>query len=398
MEYLKNDLGRPELERWSEIREAYITRATRLLMRDWQSPAYLSSIENEAGRREGRVIANISDYTRDKHDLAYSYESRFAKEYLPHLGLIKPEVYVTSSGMAALTTIILALHRVLGVDQTVLVGKHSYFQNQEILTRSFARVVTFDENNTREWQKLIEVERPVAIFVDSLCNESELTAPPVVEIGNYVSSVAREPTYLVIDNSLLAIGFPWNKLLKLKRGKLELLGWESLNKYYQFGLDRVTGGVVWGTGRVGRDLFSARMHAGTIMPDFAVAMLPKPSRKMLKLYLQRIESNRRIMQRLLGNISREAITPYEFSGAQVVIEVPGKHRYGYYLALTKKIVKKAKEYGVQLAAGTSFGMPHSRIYITARQTGYARMFLRLSVGSEEMEEIEKIAKVIKQLV
>ena len=45
-------------------------------------------------------------------------------------------------------------------------------------------------------------------------------------------------------------------------------------------------------------------------------------------------------------------------------------------------------------AGTSFGMPNTRVYLTARQTGFAKMFLRISVGTEETETIERLAQVI----
>ncbi len=394
MNYLKKDLGRSDLSTWQAIRQAYMERATRLLQNDWQSPSYAHSLFSEAGRREGRIVANINDYTRDQYDLSQRYEAKFAREYLPHLGIVKPAAYITSSGMAALTTAIFALHRVYGSEITVLVGKHSYYQNIERIMGSFARVILFDENNNLEWQELINKQFPRAIFVDSLCNETNLSVPPIDQIAEYIKKVTKSKTYLVIDNSMLATGYPWSSMVKLLRGNLEIIGWESLNKYYQFGMDRVTGGVVWGTGKVGQALFAARMHAGTIMPDFAVTMLPKPNKRMLRLYLLQIESNRILMHSLLGGIARVASTPYSFGGAQLVLDVPGRHGYGYYLALTKKIVNRARKLGVQLAAGTSFGMPHSRIYLTARKTGYAQMFLRLSVGMESEDEIRQIARAI----
>ncbi|TXH06598.1 MAG: hypothetical protein E6R05_01390 [Candidatus Moraniibacteriota bacterium] len=105
-----------------------------------------------------------------------------------------------------------------------------------------------------------------------------------------------------------------------------------------------------------------------------------------------------MMKALLGQNAREAVSTYSFGGAQLVIDVPGRHGYGYYLALTKKIVGKARKLEVQMSAGTSFGMPHSRIYLTARKTGYAQMFLRLSVGTEDEGEIKLVAEAIKAAI
>jgi hypothetical protein len=386
-DYLKHDLERDDLKSWQDIRIAYMEKAVSLIKNDWQSPAYRSSIENQAGRRAGKIIGNINDYTRDQHDLSLSYEQKFVKEYLPRVSLLPLEAYVTSSGMAALTTVIVMLQRLYGVDQTVMVGKHSYFQNFEILTTSFTKVILFDETNIEEWRALIDNEQPRAIFIDSLCNEPNLTRPPVEEIVRYLKEKIKAKTYLVIDNTMMATNFDWRKILRYRSQKLDIIGWESLNKYYQFGLDRVTGGILWGSGWLSVQLNQARRHAGTIMPDFSVAMLPTPSSKIMKLYLERIRCNRVTLQQIIGlrGIS---------DGAQVVIKFGNKMSYEGIQKIIKKIIKKAENEGVQIAAGSSFGLPSTRIYLTARQSKYTQMFLRISVGVEEASEFEKIAQVI----
>ncbi|MEI8232412.1 MAG: aminotransferase class I/II-fold pyridoxal phosphate-dependent enzyme [bacterium] len=387
-DYLKKDLGKPNLANWEEIRESYLDRAARLVRRDYQSPSYLASLRPQAGRREGKIIGNINDYTRDQHDLAFEYEKKFVKEYLPRVSLLPIEAYVTSSGMAALATVIMTLRRLHGTDQVVLLGKHSYFQNQEIIMSSFAKVVVFDETDESEWGKLILEEKPRAIFVDSLCNESNMTMPPVAGIAKYLSQHAKEKTYLVIDNSLQATQFDWRSTLKWRNRKLEIVGWESLNKYYQFGLDRTTGGIVWaGNIMLSVKMLQARRHAGTIMSDIAVAMLPTPNKKAMQKYLERIWQNR---ERLLEKVGERGVG----AGAQVVIKFAKKYNYEQIQKIIKRIIVKAKKDNVQIVAGTSFGFPSTRIYLTARQTEYAQMFLRVSVGTEEKEEFEKISRAI----
>jgi len=397
-DYLKKDLNRDELITWQDIRVAYAERAVAQVKNDWQSPAYLSSLDNQAGRREGRVVGNINDYTRDQHDLSLAYEKKFVSEYLPRIGLLPIEAFVTSSGMAALTTAIVMIHRLHSPDNTVLVGKHSYFQNLELLSKSFAKVVMFDEENEREWQDLVVRERPIAVFVDTMCNVASLVVPPILEIADFLRKNVKNKTYLVVDNSMLSIGFPFKKLLSYRSRKLEIVGWESLNKYYQFGLDRVTGGVVWGRSAIALELFHARMHAGTIMSDMQVAMLPTPSYKYLKLYLERVEQNRQLLLDQLGARGYSAKTTYDFSGAQVVVVFKRKMSYAALQRQIARMIKLAKKEGAQLSAGTSFGFPTTRVYLTARQTKFTQMFLRISVGVEEKVEMEKVTSVITRVI
>lgn len=398
-EYLKKDLKRNDLNSWDEIRSAYLERAAELTKNDWQSPSYLHSMASEAGRREGKIIGNINDYTRDQHDLSLVYEKKFSHEYLPKLLLFPIEPYVTNSGMAALTTIITMLHREHGVNNTILVGKHSYFQNLELLTENFSNVVLFDENDKSLWEELILKEQPLAVFVDTLCNESELTSPPVIEIAQFLRKKLLKRGYIVVDNSMLSIGFPWKKLIKEKSRRLTTIGWESLNKYYEFGLDRTIGGIVWGSSiKTRAGLSMARRHAGTIMPDINVAMLPTPSRVVMQKYLDKIEQNKILMMKMLGNRAISAKTDYEFSGAQIIIKLRNKISYDGIQRLINKIIRGAKKEKVQLVAGTSFGMPNTRIYLTAKQTEFAQMFLRISVGTEEDDVIQKLGKLIASIL
>jgi cystathionine beta-lyase/cystathionine gamma-synthase len=401
-DYLKKDLRQPNLASWEEIRSAYLARAAKLVICDYQSPSYLTSQEALAGRREGAIMGNINDYTRDQHDLSRAYEKKFASEYLPKQLLVPLEPYVTSSGMAALSTVIAMLHRKHGVSQTIMVGKHSYFQNLEALSNSFVNVIIFDEIDELEWQRTIKKEQPLAVFVDSMCNEGELTAPPIFRIAAWMKNNVKKESYLVLDNSMVATAFPFRKLLGYKSLKLNIVVWESLNKYYQFGMDRTTGGIVWGNFKLSMKMLHARFHAGTILSDIQTAMLPTPNYRVMKQYLERIENNALLMQGLLAEmVSKKRVkeviraqTEYGFNGAQIVIEFVKNPAYEQIQKMIKKMIIKARREGIQLAAGTSFGMPNTRVYLTARQTGFAKMFLRISVGTEETETIERLAEVI----
>lgn len=400
-DYLRKELGLSSLANWEEIRGGYVKRACKLVEADYQAPSFAASLTPQAGRRVGKIWANMTDYTRDQHDLAISYEKKFAREYLPKMGVWPITPYVTNSGMAALTTIAAMLHRVHGVEQTIMVGEHSYFQNRELLQNSFAKVIAFDEGDIAEWTGLIEKEKPLAIFVDTLCNVSELVVPPIEKIAREYKSI-KGPKYLVIDNSLLGYGFPWQNVLRYKTKDMTIIGWESLNKYYQFGLDRTMGGIVWASNeKTSIEIFYARMHCGSILSDIQTALLPTPNRRIMKKYLARIQNNGSYLAKFLTNkidnkvaVIKRAETGYGFDGAQIVVRHQTTKSYLNLRGVINKIIKSAKKEGVQIVAGSSFGLHNTRIYVTARKTDYAQMFLRIAVGTEEREQIEKIAKVI----
>ena len=323
--------------------------------------------------------------------MALVYEAKYSKAYLPRIGLLPLEPYVTSSGMAALTTAIVAIHRAIGVNVTVLVGKHSYFQNLEVIESSFNKVIIFDETNRKKYLDLMRGEKPRVIFVDSLCNEVELTRPKVDEIIKDFAGLVAKPSYVVIDNSMLSIKFDWRAVLRQRSSKFGIIGFESLNKYHQFGIDRTTGGIVFGTGKMNLHLVQARRHAGTIMPDINVAMLPSPNYKMLKLYIERIWENRERLAVILGD-------KVVASGGQVVVKFDRKMSYAKIQKVIKTICWKAKKQRVQIVAGTSFGMPNTRVYLTAKDSKYTKMFLRVSCGCEDEKEFEKVIGVISSVV
>lgn len=394
LKYLRQDVGQPGLNSWEEIRLAYAKRALDLVGANWQSPSFVSSGQSQAGSREGKIYANINDYTRDHHNLAGLYEGRFARAYLPWHGLLGLSPYIFSSGMAALATVIAAIHRSYGAEFTVWMGEHSYYQNKELIKGQFSRVVEWNEMDEQDTTRRLMLEQPRVILVDTLCNESELSVPPILNLVQQLKHSKRE-VVLVVDNSLLGIGFPWQKLVRQANSRVEIVGWESLNKYYQFGLDRTTGGVAWGTGRVGRELFQARMHAGTVMTEMSVAMLPTPNKRIMQKYLARIEQNRRRWQTILGRKVRTARGDYEFLGAQLVVAGSEKWSYPRKLQWIRRVIAQAKRAKLTLVGGTSFGMPNTRLYVTKKDNRGTKAFLRISVGTEESGETTRQAELVR---
>jgi hypothetical protein len=95
---------------------------------DWQSPSYVSSIASQAGRFTGMIDGQLNDYQRDHHHDAENYERLFCREYIDASLHVPPRVFLTSSGMAAFTTIVTMLRATLEPMDRILVGRGSYFE------------------------------------------------------------------------------------------------------------------------------------------------------------------------------------------------------------------------------------------------------------------------------
>ncbi|MEI6690955.1 MAG: aminotransferase class I/II-fold pyridoxal phosphate-dependent enzyme [bacterium] len=390
---------------WQKLRQEVMVKAAERVKNEFQSPSYSHSLWSEAGRRSGQVWGNINDYTRDQHPMAKKLEDELAREYLTLLRRQGVGALTTSSGMAALTTILIGLARVSKNNGTYFMGKESYFQNHEVVENSTNKIIKFDELDLDKLATLLQKEQPSVVFVDSLCNNPTLTCPDINRIAQLIRKNCVAKTILVVDNSLLGVGVNYEMLWKENKGTCQLIVWESMNKFFQYGLDRTTGGVIWApkNGKDGLtywDLFYARVHTGTIMPDFACALIPRQNASLMKAYQARINRNGEILYKKLQKLvdGKKIATVYrgkrdKFSGAQIVVELKNNSVWQIQGVIRKSLFL-AKMRGVQLSAGSSFGLPNTRLYLTARKSEFVKSFLRIAVGCESELAIKEIVKVL----
>ncbi len=382
---LQNNIKRfqsnPTIPLRNEITHSFrtltLTASSAILSTDWQSPSYLHATVSQAGRQTGTIYGGLNDYKRDQHrDLIY-YEKKFIKEYVdsPYKPFIR--AYATVSGMAALTTIInfLLMYRKA---KKVLYGRHTYFQAIELLTGVFgSNAISVDE--TDPLGDTIRKYKPDAIFLDTISNTKEAVSPDIASVRTLLK---HSQTYLVIDNTVTSTGrqFLTNPLLAGRH----VIVWESLNKFHQYGLDRVTGGILYGTGIQFENLFDVREHSGTILPDTHVFSIPTPNRKLFDKRLKRIIRNTRILSEMLNihHLDRPFLTLSQKKLQHTV----------------KLCIENSKKLGVNVAAGTSFGLPWTRVYAVATHTPHTEPFLRIAPGSETVEEIEAIGRVLKKVL
>ncbi len=368
---------------------------------DWQSPSFLHSAYSQAGSQTGRIYATINDYKRDQHWDAHEYERLFIKEYVDSFIKFPINAYATSSGMAAFTTILSYLMLEKRIAGPVVIGRNIYFENKDLVTKAFGnQLIEVDESDTHAVCEAIKSHQPSVILFDSLTNAPGVTIPDLPRILGFCVKWVKRECFFVVDNTSLSVFFQPLPLIQGRFSKIRIIVFESLNKYHQFGLDRVTGGIIWSYGGDTIKLFDYREHLGTNIADSSVASLPTPNRKLLTRRFMRHQRNATLMvKRLQSFIDDHSRAPfarivYPGMGSFFVIEVKPQYRtIRFYKRVISRIIAVARRQNVAIVSGTSFGLNTTRIYLTAVRYRAGIPFLRVSVGTEHRLEIETIGEV-----
>lgn len=383
---------------------------------DWQSPSFHHTVYAMAGRQTGKIIANYNDYKRDHHLDAQDYVQKFRNEYLSGLLRFTIPTFLTNSGMAALTTILNFLEMEQKITGPILLGSSSYFQNKELIKRLFTGVIEVHEHDTDTIVEIIEKKHPSVLFFDSLCNSYDIAVPNLPQIIDTLKKTVTKDTYIIIDNTCLASSFQPLQLLGNFPKHIHMIVFESMNKYYQFGMDKTMGGIIYGYGKDIDKIFFTRQHSGTIISDTSCYLLPPPNNKILTKRLARHERNVSILTNALTEYIRktpkhpvkEIIYPsvsshpahewsknLSFHGSYFTFSWHTEYdKASLYQKFVKAVLTEAKNRKVHLTEGTSFGLPTSRIYVTAKNTKFGKPFVRFAVGTETRQQIEDIKQVL----
>jgi cystathionine beta-lyase/cystathionine gamma-synthase len=383
---------------------------------DWQSPSYAHSVSSQAGRETGIIYATINDYKRDQHWDAHRLERTFVKENVDSLIKFPIQVLTTSSGMAAFTTILNYLTYEHKAVRPVLLGKSSWFQNKFLVQPAFqTNIIEFDETDTNDIISAIQTHNPSIIFIDSLTNMPNVAIPNLKRIIEYLLKNAKKEVFLIVDNTALSIAFQPFKMVFGKRTNLRLIVFESLNKYHQFGLDRVTGGVITSFGGDTVKLFDYRVHSGTNIPDASAASIPTPNRSVLLTRLRRHQRNAQLLTRGLQSwLDVHPKSPIEkiiypglhnhpsyawardlpFTGSYFAIQFKTPYQsVSVYKRFVTAVMKSATKHHIELVAGSTFGLNQTRIYLTAIRSSPSTPFIRIAVGTEHRIAIEALIEL-----
>jgi cystathionine beta-lyase/cystathionine gamma-synthase len=276
-------------------------------------------------------------------------------------------------------------------------------------------IIEVDENDTQGIIRTIKTHNPEIILLDTLTNAPEIPMPDMTAIIRFLVKHVKEETYLVVDNTDVSIAFQPLPLFAGRLTRLRLIVFESLNKYHQFGMDRVTGGILWSIGGDTGKLFDYRVNLGTIMPDSLVTSMPTPNRTLLEKRLKRFTRNAMTIASALQEwIDAHPTSPFlsisypglpnhpahktahdlSFQGSYCTIRFKKKYQtvssYKRFVALALETAKRQK---VNLIGGTSFGLNTTRIYLTALRSKPVEPFVRIAVGMEHRIALEAMQHV-----
>lgn len=397
------------------IRSMYSQISAYVLSTDWQSPSFDGSIVSEAGSQEGKIRQSVNDYKRDQHEDQRLYEQAFKNEYIDHSLIHIIHTYTTNTGMSALTTIIgflLGEHNMQHAN--ILAGTHSYFENKILLKKMFKDHYTeYDETHTKQFISYIEQSKPQAIFLDSLCNDSQIIIPHIHDILHQIKTIDNYHPFVIIDNTCSSIKF--QTLQNLFPLVKNIIIWESLLKYHQFGMDRTTGGIIYTSCQKGIEFYTYRDHLGTNITDQQILSMPFPNRNILEQRLNRHARNNHLLSQLMQSwihqnkhISIEHIISAALFPTVAFSVYPGsfltfafKEKYqhvSYFNQVIRKMITLARQNNIPLIAGTSFGLPITRIYVPASRKGQGTPFLRLSLGTEQYVQIDRLYSIIRKSI
>jgi len=394
--------------------------ASVLLAGNWQSPSFGASGMQQSGSDGESVVAYKNDYKRDRSLRADAYASAFVKEYVDTGLRFSPFAYVTSSGMSALATVLHNLIPAALDGRVVLAGKTSYFQNKWQLETTFpGRVVYVDEHDTDEILRIAQERRPAIIFFDAICGGEYMPMPNIPKLIKQLSGALSSDTTFILDNTPLATSYqPLLDMPHLSFGRMELVVIESVQKYYEFGFDRASAGILWTS--TPRDFSTERMNLGALITDAGVVQLPEPNRTLFDVRLARIGRNTSLLASRLDALAQDKksiVSHIAYPGLPThpahawnkerpfhggffsIVFKPAHRTLSSYDAFIARIIAEAKKKSVDIIAGTTFGFTTTRIYIPARLTeDIEQAYVRVSAGTETALEIEALVDVFAEVM
>jgi cystathionine beta-lyase/cystathionine gamma-synthase len=381
--------------------------ASTIVAAEWQSPSFAHSVRSAAGTSLGSVSVNEDDYRRDRHVEAVAYEDAYLHEYVGAPAGSDLRALATACGMAAVTTVLAFLGRTGALDGVVILGRSAYHENRELI-RSMVpaeRLVEVPDDDPDALVAAIVAVRPSVVMLDTLTNAPDVVMPDIPAVADAIAGDASDAV-LVLDNTGRSCTFrPFETVADIRTIVIE-----SLTKFPQFGLDRVTGGMIVARRDDARALDDLREHLGTNIADASITALPSPDRRRLDRRLSRLGRNAAFIARRLA----DAIGP---SGRAVVgVNHPGlrdgdpggsflggwftvrfasdRDRPECHRRFVDLAIEEARRRSVPLVAGASFGFDVTRVYPIRSSAIAGRPFVRIASGMEHRLDVGRVADVL----
>ncbi|MFC1653498.1 PLP-dependent transferase [Patescibacteria group bacterium] len=389
-----------KLNQFFKLRKLLHQSSQKVTEREWQSPSFSHNKYEFSGLLSGKISHTLNDYKRDQHEIGKKYEKKFINEYFPSGINSKYSALATNSGMSAFTTILSYIIFEEKIEEA-LIEKGAYFEAKKIVKKAFIKTNSFNILKINSF----EIKNNTALFIDSISNDTHYVSINIEKLLKKLSK-SKYKIVLVIDNTSASIK---KKMHQIKIPKnIALISYESLNKFHQFGLDQTTGGIIVSPKNIFNNLFHLRMNLGTNILDQSAATLPTPSKKMLNKRLNRISRNSNYFVNYINKYSSKKIIDHAMLPKTDKDAQTRNENFSPYVLLSfkkkwdntkkqnqfvKSMYKKTKKHNLEITGGTSFGLPISRLYLTALRSDISEPFVRFSPGTESLFQIDKVSKL-----
>jgi cystathionine gamma-synthase len=352
--------------------------------------------------------------------------TRVERQLLAVLGLSSDDygIGVTSSGMAAFTWVEAFLLRDrLRTGDRILLAPYIYYESAQQLTA--LPHVSSERASGYEVEEIVgDVVRlqPKVIFVDPLANNVRQRIFDLPELFRRLREVVTERVTVVVDGTM--IGASLQAELFASDDRLEIIYYESCTKYLQLGMDFALGGLVVYPVELTERFDMLRRNSGAVMARHNAELFPRYQAPLHHRRMRRIWSNAERLANLLyadprvtavGEVHHPALPhhpdvklahtlPYGSGIVTFLYHERDRNDWANLNAVVDQILARAREAGVQVTKGVSFGYSVPRAWAQDVGTTEAErkyvpatddepLFLRLYIG-DRAHQVDGLAEAI----
>jgi threonine dehydratase/cystathionine beta-lyase/cystathionine gamma-synthase len=327
-------------------------------------------------------------------------------------------VTATSSGMAAYTLVeSFLLRERLSPGDTVLTAPYIYFEAAEQLDSLPGVVcVRADGYETADLLAAVEEHRPRCLFVDPVANTARQRMVDVPELLAELRLTATRPLTVVIDGTMASGALDADTLRG--GGLVEVIYYESCSKYLQLGHDAAMAGMVIHPAEETARFERLRRNTGTILYARTARLFPSFDRELFLARMRRICENARAVAEKMaadprvgamgevfcpgaaGHVDAAKADRIAYTGGCVTFlyhQVGDNHR-DQLEAMLERALAAARERGLYVTKGVSFGFSAPRISAAASMAESEPPFLRVYVGDLGPEQTALLAEVMADAI
>lgn len=351
---------------------------------------------------------------------------RVERQLMDVLGLSHDDygIGVTSSGMAAFTWIeaFLLRDRLVPGDR-ILLAPYIYYEVAQQLT-ALPHIISERASGYLVEEIVADVVRlqPKVVFVDPLANNVRQRMFDLPELYRRLREVVTDRLTVIVDGTM--IGASLQTELFAGDDRLEIIYYESCTKYLQLGMDFALGGLVVYPKELTERFDMLRRNSGAVLARHNAELFPRYETPLHQRRMHRIWTNAERMANLLhsdlrvtaaGEVHHPALAhhpdvrlahtlPYGSGIVTFLYHDRPRNNWDNLNAVVDQILAHAREFGVQVTKGVSFGYSVPRVWAQDVGTTEAErkyvpatddepLFLRLYIGDRAVQ-LEGFANAI----